>query len=235
MSERLQPLLIDVSPWQRDTIQSFAWSRLAADPAYAGVILKAGEGLRDTGVWLRGHADAVRATRLDLGYYWYLRLDALGAAQADAFARVLDREPGTLRCIVDVEEGSGNDNIVSARGAGVLAEAVHTFAERIAQRTGLAPILYAGGWARSLRIGRCGCAALWIAAYTARLPAAWTTAMGFAPHELWAWQYAGASGRGMLAELAGYPHTTPIGDADISAVVMRDGLERMRWVERPGG
>ncbi len=231
------PLLIDVSPYQRDTIRPSAWARLAAAGAPWGpVVLKAGEGLRDTGRWLREHAAAVRAAGLDLGLYWYLRLDADAVKQADRFAAAIEATKPTLRAIVDIEEGSGNDDIVARRGAACVSAAGRAFAKRVTERTGLPPILYAGGWLRSLKLrDRMGCEALWLAAYVAKLPAhEWCSQLGFTAAELWAWQYAGCSGRGMLCELASYPRTTPIGDADISIVTMGRGVERMRWCERPG-
>lgn len=232
-------LLVDISPWSPQ--QPSCWPALAAAGApWSGVVLKAGEGTRDTGRWLRDHARAVRATRLDLGLYWSLRLDADPTLQADRFADVITETGPTLRVIVDVEEGGGasgtaNNDQVTARGAGIVSVATRAFAARIEARTGLAPILYAGGWLRSLGLrDRMGCAALWLAAYTATLPAEeWCAQLGFRADELWAWQYAGAAGRGIEARLVGHPHTTPIGPADISVITMDRGIERMRWCERP--
>jgi GH25 family lysozyme M1 (1,4-beta-N-acetylmuramidase) len=228
------PLLVDISPWS--PLKPACWQTLASTGApWSGVILKAGEGVNHCGRWFRDHAAAVRETPLDLGLYWYLRLDTSPTVQADRFADVIAETRPTLRAIVDVEEGSGNDDEVSARGAGIVAPATRAFAKRIEERTGLAPILYAGGWLRSLLPrDRMGCHALWLAAYTATLPAVeWCAQLGFRADELWAWQYAGDAGSHVESRLVGYPRTTPIGPADISAVTMPDGLARMRWLERP--
>jgi len=159
----------------------------------------------------------------------------LSIEQADRFAGTIAGTGPTLRAILDIEEGSGNDDVVAREGASVVSVVGRAFVERITARTRLAPILYAGGWLRSLGLrDRMGCEALWLAAYVARLPAReWSTQLGFAPDDLWAWQYAGLGGSGMLSELSGYPRTSPIGDADLSAVVMPDGLARMRWLELP--
>jgi GH25 family lysozyme M1 (1,4-beta-N-acetylmuramidase) len=229
-------LLIDISPYQARTVPPSCWPRLAAAGAPWGpVILKAGEGARDTGPWLREHAAAIRAAGLDLGLYWYLRLDRSPTEQADRLAAAIAETGPTLRAIVDIEEGSGNDDVVARHGTGAVSMAGLDFTARITQRTGLAPILYAGGWLRSLKLrDRMGCAALWLAAYVAKLPAQeWCAQLGFGADELWAWQYAGLGRDGVDAKLDGYPRTTPIGDADISAVVMPDGVARMRWCERP--
>jgi GH25 family lysozyme M1 (1,4-beta-N-acetylmuramidase) len=234
-----EPLLVDCSPWS--SLKPEAWARLAAaGPPWAGVVLKGGQGLRDTGSWVREHAPAVREAGLELGLYWYLRLDRPGADQADALAELMAEQACTLWPSVDVEEGGGdgrpsNDALVAQRGAGIVDTVTRAFVERLRARTGLPTILYTGGWLRSLRLrSLLGCELLWLAAYTAELPARWYEHdLGCPRDRLWAWQYMGQSGRGALAELAGYPHTSPIGDdLDISAVVMRGGVEHVGVAER---
>jgi hypothetical protein len=121
----------------------------------------------------------------------------------------------------------------------MLAGTVEAFVARVKQRTGREVVLYAGGWLRSLGLrDRFGCSRLWLAAYVARLPAEeWAGQLGFGLDELLMWQYAGAAGGRVFSELAGYPRTTPIGDADISALTLSGGVERLRstlWAERPG-
>jgi len=221
------------------------WADLAAAGApWHGAILKASEGLRPHR-HLEPHWAAIRdagGARYGVdffrGGYHFLRLDCPGAAQADHYLDTIERaggwDVGDLWPIVDIEEGSGNDAIVSRRGAGVVSDVAHAFVERVRQRTGREVVLYFGGWLRSLGLrSTLGCRYGWIAAYTPTLPAAWWRDLGFV--ELWAWQYAGHAGN-MLAELEGYPHTTPVGDADISALTLPGGIERMRsllWAERP--
>ncbi len=228
------PLLLDVSPHcpQRPDV----WSRLAAAGApWAGAILKGGQGLHDCGRWVREHAEAVRAAGIPLGYYWFLRLDRDGAAQADAFADLIAEQPCNVWPIVDVEEGSDNAEHVVQRGRERVVEVTREFVGRLWLRTSLPTILYAGGWLRGLGLrSMLGCEYLWLAAYTSRLPAAWYEHdLGCPPDRLWAWQYAGHNGREMLAALDGYPRTSPIGvQVDISAVVMPGGMRRVGVAER---
>lgn len=234
------PLAIDISP--HCSIRPDDWARLAAvgHPWLCG-ILKAGQGTHDTGTWVREHAEAVRAARLTLGYYWYLRLDRPGAEQADALADLIDESPCTMWPVVDVEEGGGdgrpsNDALVAQRGAGLVDTITRAFVRRIDERLGLPTILYAGGWLRSLRLrSMLGCEYLWISAATRTLPRAWYEHdLGCPLARLFGWQYAVQPGTGMIAELAGYPHTTPIGDScDITEIVMPGGLEAVAVVERP--
>jgi GH25 family lysozyme M1 (1,4-beta-N-acetylmuramidase) len=233
----IDPLIVDCSPWQ--TFGTERWADLAADPRFRGAILKATEGLGGTGSWFAKHWPAVGATKLHRGAYHFLRLDSPGTAQADHFLATIDRAGGwsaplDLLPVVDVEEGSGNDAIVARRGAGIVSDTTRAFVERVKHRTGREVVLYTGGWLRSLGLrDRLGCAYLWIAAYTATLPAAWCEQLGFTREMLWGWQYCGGQG----AELTGYPRTTPIGDVDISALTLPGGLAALRaglWAERPG-
>lgn len=222
-------LLIDLSPYcpQRPS----CWPALAdAGDPWAGVVLRGGNGLRDDGQWVREHSAAIHDAGLPLGLYWYLRLRSDGAEQADRFADLIDEVQPTLLPIVDVEEGDGNADIVHRlgpeRGRAHVEQVTRAFTARILERTGQTSILYAGGWLRGIRPRELGCDLLWLAAYTSTLPRVWYEQDLDYEGRLWAWQYAGLDARGVHCELAGYPRTTPIGDADISAVV--GGLERAR-------
>jgi GH25 family lysozyme M1 (1,4-beta-N-acetylmuramidase) len=244
----IDPLLVDCSPWQ--TFGPERWADLAADPRFHGVILKATEGVGGaagwqarSAAWFARHWPAVGAVRKEglefyRGAYHFLRLDSPGAAQADHFLRTIDAAgswsaPLDLLPVVDVEEGSGNDAIVARRGAGIVSDTTHAFVARVRQVTGREVVLYTGGWLRSLGLrDRLGCAWLWLAAYTATLPAAWYEQLGFTRASLWGWQYCGGQG----ADLAGYPHTTPVGNVDISALTLPGSLAALRaglWAERP--
>lgn len=234
----LDPLLLDLSPWCPQPPS--CWPTLAAaGPPWSGAILRAGHGLHDDGAWVRDHGRAVRAAGLELGLYWYLTLGDDAEAQADAFCALLGELQPTLIPIIDVEGGSGNAELVAARGlvAGraLIQQHVRAFVARIRERTGQPCVLYAGGWLRGV-LGRAaaglGCELLWISAYTARLWPWLFEGMGFTLDRVWAWQYAGLDGHGVHDELAGYPRTTPIGPADINAVI--GGMQRARWrVEMP--
>lgn len=243
----VDPLLVDTAyPPDRS-----CWARLAAaGPPWHGAILKASHGTRR---WTEGrlatHWPAIRGAAgkrygVDFfrGAYHYLLVGHDGAAQADVYLSAIEAaggwDVGDLWPIVDVEEGNGNNQLVAARqdGVSLLCHNVEAFAARIRERTGRDAVLYFGGWLRELGLReRLGCAHAWIAAYTPTLPAAWWRSLGFV--ELWGWQYAGAMPGRVDAALAGYPRTTPIGPADISALTLPGGIERLRatlWAERPG-
>jgi GH25 family lysozyme M1 (1,4-beta-N-acetylmuramidase) len=250
------PLFVDASVWQDAQIAPAAWETLAADPRFHGVILKATEGVGGatgwqarSAAWFARHWPAVGAVRKEglefyRGAYHFLRLDSPGTAQADHFLRTIDAAGGwsaplDLLPVVDVEEGSGNAALVAARSDGVsmLCRTVEAFVSRVQQRTGRDVVLYAGWWLASLGIReRFGCAWLWYASYTASLARGVYERIGWSRDRLLWWQYCGANASGPLAELVGYPHTTPIGNTDISALTMPGGLAALRaglWAERP--
>lgn len=233
----MDQLLIDVSPYSAAIIKPEAWTRVAqAGEPWAGVVLKAGEGARDCGRWVREHAVAVREAKIPLGLYWYLRLGEPAEVQAEVFARLMAEVAPSIWPVVDVEEGSGNAAFVEQRGPELVRTATEAFVARVRERTGLPSILYTGGWVRGLGLrSLMGCEALWLAAYTEKLSARWYEQdLGCPRERLWAWQYAGFDGRRMLGCLDGYPRTSPVGEqCDISAIVMPDGMQRVGVAERP--
>jgi GH25 family lysozyme M1 (1,4-beta-N-acetylmuramidase) len=259
----LDPLFVDASVWQDAQIAPAAWETLAADPRFHGVILKATEGIggpqawqRSSAAWFAKHWPAVRTLGntkrraherygVDFfrGGYHFLLAGHDGAKQADFYLDTIERAGGwgigDLWPIVDVEEGSGNAALVAARpdGVSMLCRTVEAFVSRVQQRTGRDVVLYAGWWLASLGIReRFGCAWLWYASYTRTLPTAVYERIGWSRDRLLWWQYCGANAQGPLAELAGYPSTTPLGNVDISALTLPGGLAALRaglWAERP--
>lgn len=245
------PLLVDVSVYQDRAIPPAAWAQLAAaGPPWHGVILKATEGRAGAAweapslAWFGRHWPAVRhgggeryGSSWFRGAYHFLRVREDGAAQADHYLATIERaggwDVGDLWPIVDVESSRANAGATRAQ----VEDVTSSWVERVRQRTGRDVVLYAGYWLAELGItSRMGCSWLWYAAYTRTLARATYERIGWDAASLWAWQYAGADARGPLAELAGYPHTTPIGDADISALMLPGGIEATRarlWAERP--
>lgn len=235
-------LWVDISPWSPQ--QPADWPRLAEDDRFRAVIIKAGEGRKGNEVrngkpWLLPHVQALRSTRLLVGLYWYLHVWDDGAAQADAFADVMHSigRPDLVP-VVDLEEGSGNDAYVQTlgkvAGRNRVVAVTRAFIERLRERTGQGTVLYGGGWMRSVagrEAAKVGADGLWLAAYVSEpLDPVYYEGLGFELADLVGWQFLGQSGDGVHTKVTSYPHTTPIGDTDIS-VEIDGGIERMRWQE----
>jgi hypothetical protein len=104
------------------------------------------------------------------------------------------------------------------------------FVRTVKQKTGKEVILYGGSLLADLGItDHLGCSALWIARYTATLPQMVLDRIGWDRRELFGWQYAGDG----EAYLADYPHESPIGKVDISALTIAGGGEAaLDWARR---
>jgi GH25 family lysozyme M1 (1,4-beta-N-acetylmuramidase) len=222
------PLLVDLALPFFPRFAPSSWARLgAAGPRWRGAILRGGLGLADDGPRVGEHARAIRAAGLELGVYWYQIYRRDPVEQADAFANLLVETRPTLLPILDVE-GGGNEGVSSAE---VTRETL-AFVEHLRKRTGQEVILYAGGWLRGLlgkRARRLGCDRLWLSAYTPH-PQGYFEPMGFELKDVPWWQYAGADARGVHAKLAGFPRTTPIGNADITVEIVPGGIDAAGWV-----
>lgn len=201
---------------------------VAAGLPWAGLVLKASEGrYYNGGTWLETYwplARSLAGSRYGAswfrGAYHYLRVDDDGAAQAAYYLARIQAVGGwgigDLWPIVDIERTGQPANASKQQ----VIDAVSSWAEAIVAATGRAPMLYGGSYLRDLGIAEpMGCQALWVPSWSASLPASSYTSLGFALDNTWAWQYCGDG----EAYLAGYPKTTPIGVADISAVIINGG------------
>lgn len=219
------PLIIDT--YYGDGVKPSQWSTVAlAGMPWAGAILQACNGT-DASAWFvdsweplalaggpRGGIDWFR------GAYAYFRVrDPLySCQQAETFLSTIDAAGGWGDCdlwpFVDVER-VGNVNTSAQQ----VVDCTSTWADWILRRCGRTPVLYAGSYFRDLGItDHCGCQMLWFPRWTATLPESAYKAIGWTRAELWGWQYCGDG----TAELPNYPHTTPIGKLDITAIVMGD-------------
>jgi GH25 family lysozyme M1 (1,4-beta-N-acetylmuramidase) len=222
------PLIVDV--YSGDGITQEKLTELAtAGRPWCGAICKASEGLRAD----RGFAatwPAIRAAggpRYGIdwfrGAYHFLRFDVDAMSQAASYLELVGAaggwDVGDLWPIVDVERGQ-----ISARVTRTQVElAVRTFAIHVTRETGRAPMMYAGSFLRDLGItDHLGCQLLWTARYAADLPARTYESIGWTRARLWGWQYRGVPAAPTDAAPATYPTTTPIGDLDISAIVIDD-------------
>ena len=230
----LDPLLVDVSPWQ--VLPPTVWSRLAAaGPPWCGVGLKVSEGTKGYPDWFGAHWPAVRDAGGErygvdwfrLGYHFWRRDVSVG--QAHDFLFELERAGGLDigdMIAVDVERCEANQDATAAE----VVDGVSAWVETVRVETGRDVVLYAGAWLAELDVrDRMGCSWLWYPSYTATLTPATYERIGWTREELFAWQYAGLGGDGRVrAALADYPAETPVGRADISAVTLPGGVERVR-------
>lgn len=164
------------------------------------------------------------------GAYHYLEFGPSGRSQADAFLSTIDKAGGwgrgDLWPVVDVERG-GQDPAQLTRG--IVEDTTAEFAGRVREVCGRPVILYGGELVRSLGItSRMGCELVHVARYTEALPRATYEDMGFDLAHLFAWQGVGVEGGGKVAAQWTLPKTTPGGNADISAVTVRGGLDFIR-------
>lgn len=236
-------LFVDLYPGDRahDLVQL-----VAAGLPWAGAILKLGEGLRyEYTKWARAmRGPIIESDRYghDLfdGFYFYLRLEQDGKAQANQAWLLMDRvgreKIGTLPLLLDVERGT---QTVTNRALGEVC--VRAFVARWTTLAGRAPILYGGELLESWGVqDRLGCAWNWLACYGAHLggaagSAAFARARGTDLEHVVGWQYSGADKHDPLP--VGLPETAPgCGKVDLSVLVLPGGLEAMRtslWAERP--
>jgi hypothetical protein len=247
--ESSDPLLVDVYSLSRGGKPDWA-ALVAAGPPWHGATLKVSEGVGGgarwqlaMGQWFQAQWSAVREAAGDRygedffrGGYHYLLIGVDGVAQADHYLQRIEAAggwgPGDLWPIVTVEEGSGNrDNSPQA-----ILDTTSAFVEAVRAKTGSAVMLRGGWWLADKRIrDKMGCSWLWYPNYTAQLPPDRYEQLGWTREDLFAWQYVGG-GKGARA---GYPHQSPLGDTDISAVTIAGGgAAALAWLRanlRPTG
>jgi len=219
------PLIVDT--YYGDGIAPSQWTTLAlAGMPWAGAILQACNGT-DVSGWFVDSWDAVKEAggpRYGIdwyrGAYAYLRItnDRHARDQGNAFLAGVDAaggwDEGDLWAAVDVER-VGNASTSKA----LVEDCTNVWADTILRGTGRRPILYAGSYFAELGItDHCGCQLLWFPRWEATLPESAYQRIGWTRDRLWGWQYCGDGN----AKLANYPHVTPIGKLDITAVVIGD-------------
>ena len=204
-------------------------TQIVDTPFLSGVLLKCTQGLSYDTAWflkywpmigqLAGDRHGVSFFR---GAYQYLVFAQDGKKQALYYAKTLKAAGGwdpdlDIRPIVDVENGS--DPKQAAASAQQVIDVTTAYAEAIEDELGVRPMLYGGSAIRGRKItSHMGCAKLWCARYTAKLPSKTYTQMGWALPDVWGWQY-GGTGPDQRASLAGYPKEIPgVGQLDISVV-----------------
>lgn len=229
-------LLIDISPWSPQRPADWRVLEQAGQP-WVGGVLKVSEGRYAYDDWFAPHWRALGATGLLRGCYAFLRLKDPAAPQAEALVRAVERAGGwgsnDLHPWLDVEWSRANDGVTREQ----IEDCVSTVAAEVGRLTGRDCTLYAGSWLRAMRVtSRMGCRWLTYPAYTSSLMQEWYETIGWDRDSLIWWQFAGVDRDGVHCELAGYPRTTPIGDADINVLTLPGGASRLLsllWAEKP--
>ncbi len=241
----LQPLIPDC--WQFDRVKpSDVATLVAAGEPWAGLIMQASNGLTPATSWFPDMWRAARhAAGARYGVSWmrgaYHNLETLEnpIAQADLILATIDASDGwgagDLWVGVDIEAGTGNPSVDAPNARTIVEAGVSGFADRILQRTGKRPLLYAGSYTRALGItSRMGCGLLWFPEWTGTLDQRLLVAMGWDLNSTLLWQIVGD---GSNTAPPGYPHVTPIGPLDLS-VMVRANLpyaQGMEWTRTHTG
>jgi len=228
----IDPCIIDT--YYGDGVKPSQWKIVAdAGLPWVGAILQVCNGTDVAGWFIDSWEPLKEAGGARYGIDWfrgsygYMRIIpaqtpaqniAYALRQADAFLSGIEAAGGfgigDLWPAVDVERAGNSGSIAS-----MVVDATSTWSETILRRTGRRPILYAGSYFKDLGIkDHCGCQMLWFPRWEATLSEADYGAIGWTRDRLWGWQYCGDGN----AKLANYPHTTPIGPLDITAIVLGD-------------
>ena len=230
----LQPLIVDLAASDGVT-PAGVQTLVAAGYPWAGLSMQGSHGLAMVGAWFNGMWRA--SSRISVGErygkdwfrmaYHYLLVAQDARAQADvALAAVHEAGgwgDGDLWLGVDVERGEQPADATKSQ----VEDSVSMFAERVLQRTGRSPLLYAGGYTRDLGISsRMGCCLLWYPQWSSSLTWSTVTRMGWDMRTTLLWQCAGDG----PASVPGYPTLTPIGPEDFS-IMVRDNLPAAQAIE----
>lgn len=221
-----QALIVDA--WQFDGVKPADVATLvAAGAPWSGMIVQATHGKSLPSSWFNAMwPELKRAAGPRYGIDWlrgayhYLIVGDDERTQAEMFVRAIETAggwgDGDVWPAVDVERGEQPPNASAAQ----VEHAVSSYAEHVLRLLGKRPLGYLGSYTRDLGIkSRMGCALLWYPQWDATLSWGNVARMGWDQRTTLLWQYCGDGN----AQLAGYPHTTPIGKLDIS-VMVRDNL-----------
>lgn len=169
---------IDVSYYQ----ESIAWPRVRR----AGIrfaFIRASDGLTITDARFAKNWQGAKRAGLLRGAYQYFRPEQSALDQADLLIAAIDRDPGELPPVIDVESTGG-------KSAAELATSIRTWVDRVRTRLGVEPIIYTGPDFWRTRVGAdLTRQPLWIAHYTPACPTV------PAPWQRWTFWQHGDTGR----------------------------------------
>lgn len=151
---------IDVSYYQ----QAIAWPRVRR----AGIrfaFIRASDGLTLADPRFAKNWQGAKRAGLLRGAYQYFRPEQSALDQADLLIAAIDRDPGELPPVIDVESTGG-------ASAAELATSIRTWVDRVRTRLGVEPIVYTGPDFWRTRVAGADLARqpLWIAHYTPTCP-----------------------------------------------------------------
>jgi len=228
----VQPLIVDTYAGDLNGATDIA-KLVAAGPPWCGWMGKATQGnYYYDAAWFQPHWRDARDLAGDRygvdwfrGAYHYLDLRIDAQQQAEFYLRAIEGaggwSSGDLWPVVDVERAGQRGEVTAQQ----VIDRVTRWTEVVKSATGQQVILYGGEYLRELGItNHMGCAALWVARYTATLPVGAYASLGWNLDNLFAWQYVGDG----VGQLAGYPIQSPIGKVDVSALVMPNALAFIR-------
>jgi GH25 family lysozyme M1 (1,4-beta-N-acetylmuramidase) len=222
----VSPLIVDLYAGDLGGKPDIA-TLVAAGPPWHGLILKATEGTSyNGGQWFKTNWPAARDLAADRygadwfrGAYCYVHFDQARAHHIYFYLHTIAAAggggQGDFWPVLDVER-AGNPDVSASQ----IVTCVSTMAGLLKARLGRDVTLYGGSllYDKGIR-DHMGCSRLWIARYTATLPAIVYQRIGWELDDLLMWQYDG-DGEGYLAN---YPTTSPIGRTDISALTIAGG------------
>lgn len=151
---------IDVSYYQK----SIAWPRVRR----AGIrfaFIRASDGLTITDARFAKNWHGAKRAGLLRGAYQYFRPEQSAVAQADLLIAAIDRDPGELPPVIDVESAGG-------KSASELTTSIRAWVDRVRTRLGVEPIVYTGPDFWRTRVGGADLTRqpLWLAHYTPTCP-----------------------------------------------------------------
>lgn len=207
---------------------------IAAGYPWSGFVLKASQGdYYTSGAWFAKYWPMVRALAGDQygvtfwrSAYHYLDVLVDATKQAHVFLSMIDKNggwgAGDLWPWIDVE---GSHNPPDASTAQI-EDSVSTWARVVQLETGRKPTLYGNIYLAEHGVrSHMGCQNLVVARYTAELPRFVYERIGWTVADLLGWQYAGTENP---PTLAGYPHQSPIGQVDMTAITIPGGNDYLR-------
>ena len=231
VGSELEPPFLVADQYPLDSGPHPPWTTLVDAPGFVGAILKAWEGLQyNDGGWFTNNWPAVRDAGGDRygdswfrGAYLFLKFAADGAAQADAYLRVVDKaggwDQGDIIPVVDVELGSETNSNFKASPQQIV-DCTSACADRIRSETGRRVMLYGRGAMRERSItDHMKCDVVWNPSYTAHMVT--NGLQSWDLEDIVLWQYCGDN-KGFVADL---PTSVP-GFAKLDISVYIKGSQR---------
>jgi GH25 family lysozyme M1 (1,4-beta-N-acetylmuramidase) len=236
MTTPFDPIFVDEYALDRQA----DWNKLAmAGPPWHGALLKVSQGLNyNSGPWFPRNWAALRQAKLASGRtdfyrgaYHYIEIAQSGKAQAEYFLALVAAAGGIeaddLWPVVDVETANNGDPSEQQ-----IVDCTTEYAETIKIETGRKVMLYGGSFLYDHGItSQMGCDYLWIARYTATLPANVYQRIGWPLEKLFGWQYRADTFHALLKTREGitYPDAAPgCGAVDLTVLTLPGGLEALQ-------